>query len=166
MDTHNLRRKKGKEHIMARNMGIAVLIVGIIAIVMGSIFIYQGAAKNNLLVTAMQQEKITLGIDQDKLAAGELIDTAKEAEIAGDTVRDHRHKIAPTYGDLLGGKKFDPSNLDQLKYAQALNLENYLYLAVLGFGLIQVVMASGVFMILTGLALCGLGLALRRVRLE
>jgi len=151
---------------MARTVGIAVLIVGIIAIVFGSIFIYQGIVKNNLLVTAMQQEKITLGIDQDRLSAGELIDTAREAEIAGDTVRDHRHKIAPTYGDLLGGKKFDPSNLEQLKYAQALNLENYLYLAVLGFGLIQVVLASGVFMILTGLALCGLGLALRRVRLE
>ena len=148
---------------MIRKLAIVVLLIGVVSIVIGAVFIGQGMAKNNLLVTAMRQEKITLGIPSDKLAAGEVIDTAKEAQIAGDTVREHRHSIAPTYGDLLGDKQFDPTDPKQLTYAQALNLENYLYLAVLGFGVTQVVIASGVFMVIAGIALCGTGTALWRL---
>jgi hypothetical protein len=147
---------------MIRKLSVLVLIIGVISIIVGAIFISQGVVKNNLLVTAMRQEKITLGIASDKIAAGEVIDNAKEAQIAGDTVREHRHSIAPTYGDLLGDKQFDPTDPKQLTYAQSLNLENYLYLAVLGFGVTQVVIACGVFMILNGVALSGIGIALRR----
>ena len=93
---------------MIRKMALLVIVIGIISIVIGAVFIGQGIAKNNLLVTAMRQEKITLGIPSDELTAGEVIDNAKEAQIAGDTVREHRHTIAATYGDLLGGKQFDP----------------------------------------------------------
>ncbi|MFC1869918.1 hypothetical protein ACFLYE_01450 [Chloroflexota bacterium] len=143
-----------------RYLAIVVLFLGVVGIIIGSIFVAQGVAKNNLLVTAMRQEKITLGMPSDELAAGEVIDNAKEAQIAGDTVREHRHGIAPTYGDLLGGEKFNPMEPMQLTYAQALNLENYLYLAVLGFGVTQVVMGAGIFMILTGIALGGTGVVL------
>ena len=55
---------------MTRILAIVVLLLGVVAIVMGGVFIGQGVAKNNLLVTAMQQEKITLGIPSEKLAAG------------------------------------------------------------------------------------------------
>lgn len=149
---------------VTRGLAILVLFLGVVAVVLGAAFIAQGVAKDNLLVTAMQQEKITLGIPTDKLGAGEVIDSAKEAEIAGDTVREHRHGIAPTYGDLLGEGKFDPTNPLHLTYAQAMNLENYLYLAVLGFGVTQVVIGSGTFMVITGLALGGTGVALYRLR--
>ncbi|GAI28689.1 unnamed protein product [marine sediment metagenome] len=37
----------------------------------------------------------------------------------GDLVREHRRGIAPTYGDLLGGERFNPSDPKQLTYAQA-----------------------------------------------
>ena len=148
---------------MIRKLAILILLIGLVSIVIGAVFTSQGIAKNNYLVTAMRQEKITLGIPSDKIAEGEIIDNAKEAQIAGDTVREHRHTISPTYGDLLGGKQFDTTDPEQLIYAQALNLENYLYLAVLGFGLTQVVIASGIFMVITGFALGGTGLALFRL---
>ncbi|HUT67901.1 MAG TPA: hypothetical protein VMW86_05060 [Dehalococcoidales bacterium] len=147
---------------LIRVLSILVLCLGLVAIVLGGVFIGMGVAKNNLLVTSMQQEKITLGVPSDKLAAGEVIDNAEEAQIAGDTVREHRHSIAPTYGDLLGGKQYDPTNPQQLTYAQALNLENYLYLAVLGFGVTQIAMGSGAFMVITGIALISTGFALQR----
>jgi len=76
---------------------------------------------------------------------------------------EHRREIAPTYSDLLGGGRYNPEDLEQLQYAQALNLENYLYLAVVAFGLTQSVMGSGVFMVFTGLALTGTGVALYRL---
>jgi len=148
---------------ITRGLAIMVLFLGLVAVVLGAVFIAQGVAKDNLLVTAMQQEKITLGIESGRMAEGEVIDSAKEAEIAGDTVREHRHGIAPTYGDLLGGEKYNPTNPQQLTYAQALNLENYLYLAVLGFGITQLAMGSGVFMVVTGIALGGTGVALYRL---
>jgi glucose dehydrogenase len=42
-------------------------------------------------------------------------------------------------------------------------MENYLYLAVLGFGVTTVVIGSGVFMIVTGVALGVTGLVLFRL---
>jgi len=145
---------------MIKGLSILVIILGIVSIAIGGIFLGQAFVKNDLLVTAMQQEQITLGIESDDLAQGEVIDSAREAEIAGDTVREHRHGIASTYGDLLGGAQYDPTNISQLKYAQALNLENYLYLAVLGFGVTQIAMGAGAFMIVTGVALGVAGVVL------
>ena len=50
-----------------------------------------------------------------------------------------------------------------MTYAQVLNMENYLYLAVLGLGLTTVAMASGAFMVITGIALGATGIALFRL---
>ncbi|HEY97341.1 MAG TPA: hypothetical protein G4O16_04085 [Dehalococcoidia bacterium] len=147
---------------MVKGLSVLVIVLGIVSIAIGGIFLGQAFAKNDLLVTAMQQEQITLGIPSEQLAEGEVIDSAREAEIAGDTVREHRHSIAPTYGYLLGGAQYDPTNPVQLTYAQALNLENYLYLAVLGFGVTQIAMGAGAFMVVTGIALGVTGVLLLR----
>ena len=147
---------------MVKSLAILVIILGVVSIAIGGVFVGQGFAKNDLLVTAMQQEQITLGIEDAELAAGEVIDSASEAEIAGDTVREHRHGIAPTYGDLLAGERFDPTQTMQLTYAQALNLENYLYLAVLSFGVTQIALGAGAFMIVVGIALGATGIILVR----
>ena len=144
----------------SRYLAIGVLLVGVVSLAMGITFVVQGQAKANFMRDAMRQEQITLGVEEGEAARGEFVDTAAEAEQAGDLVREHRRGIAPTYGDLLGAERFDPTDPEQLSYAQALNLENYLYLAVAGFGLTTVVIASGVFMIITGIALGGTGVVL------
>ncbi|MGD9116668.1 MAG: hypothetical protein PVJ61_05775 [Dehalococcoidia bacterium] len=137
-----------------RNLGLVVIVIGVVALAVGAVFIQQGFAKETFLKEAMTQEQITLtGVEG-------VIDTAEEAQVAGDTVRDHRHGISPTYGDLLGGENFDPTNLTQLSYAQALNLENYLYLAVASFGMFTIAKATGAFMILTGIGLGLIGFAI------
>ena len=87
-----------------RSLAIIVLLLGVVAIVLGGVFIGQSISKNNLLLQAMRVEQITLGVPSEELAEGEVIDRAIEAQIAGDTVREHRHGIAPTYGDLLAGR--------------------------------------------------------------
>jgi len=148
---------------MVRKLAILVLTLGVVGIVFGGVFVFQGVTKSNQLKEAMRVEQITLGIEVGEVEKGKLIDNAKEAQIAGDTVREHRHGIAPTYGDLLGGGRFDATDSQQLTYAQAMNLENYLYLAVMGFGLTQSVIASGAFMIVAGIALGGTGAALLRL---
>jgi hypothetical protein len=143
---------------------VIMIIIGAVGVIMGAVFIYQGAAKSNLLKNAMRQEKITLNFVPGT-PQNEIIDSAKTAMIAGDTIREHRREIAPTYEALLGGKKFDPNNPKDLTYAQALNMENYLYLAVVGFGLTQLATASGVFMIIMGVAIGGTGIQQYRLTL-
>jgi len=144
-----------------KKMSLVILLLGVVAVVLGAVFIGQGISKNNQLVAAMQVEHVTLGIESE--LEGEVIDSLGEAMEAGDTIREHRRGIAPTYSDLLGDERFDPTDPQQLTYAQALNLENYLYLAVVAFGLTQSVTASGVFMVVTGLALGGTGVVLYRL---
>jgi len=148
---------------MVRILGMAVVVLGVIALAIGIVFVVEGFAKNNLIVDRMNVEKVSLAIDPDNPGVYTQINNAAEAQQAADTIAKHRRSIAPTYQDLLAGGQFDPTNPKHLTYAQAMNLENYLYMAVTAFGLIQVTMASGGFMIITGLAISGVGLALFRI---
>ncbi len=148
---------------MTRYLAIVVLLLGIVGIVMGGVFIGLGVTSNNELKEAMRVEHIALGIEDGQAKGQVVIDSLEEAKEAGDIIREHRRGIAATYEDLLGEGRFDPTNPSHLTYAQALNLENYLYLAVVAFGLVQSVMASGVFMVITGISLGGTGVVLYRL---
>jgi len=145
---------------IGRYLAVVVLVLGIIAFVMGAAFIYQGIAKQDLIRTQMQAEKVTYLLPGEEVEKGNVIDTAKEAQMVADTVKEHRHQIASTYNDLLAGGQYDPTNPKHLTYSQAINLENYLYLGVLAYGLTTVVLASGAFMIVTGFALGTTGMVL------
>ena len=144
---------------VVRYLGIGIMVLALVSLIIGVVFVQQGFAKQSWMVSAMKQEKITFNIDGKDV----IVDNAEKAEKAGNTVREHRHGIAPTYGDLLGGQKYNPTDPKQLTYAQALNLENYLYLSVATFGLITVVLGSGAFMIINGIALGATGFALIKI---
>ena len=147
----------------SKSIPVLLLLIGAIGIILGIAFITQGLLKKNFLQTAMRVETVTLGdVHAPNAPADALIDSGSTAKIAADTIREHRRKISPSYKDLLGGKHYDPTNPKQLTYAQALNMENYLYMSVLAFGLIDVVMGSGVFMILMGLAVGCIGIVFLR----
>ena len=140
-----------------RILGLIVIFLAVISLAIGIVFVQQGFAKEAFLIEAMTKEQITLdGIEG-------IINTPGKAQLAGDTVREHRRGIAPTYGDLLGGERFNPTDAKQLTYAQALNLENYLYLAVTAFGVFTVVKATGAFMVAMALALGATGYGLLSV---
>jgi hypothetical protein len=141
-----------------------IMIVAIASIVMGAVFIAQGVIQADWIKDAMRQEKVTVGLGHGdgEVPKGEYVDSMKEAQAAGDVIREHRRGIAETYNELLGEGRYDPTNPEHLSYAQALNMENYLYLGVLGFGVIQISIAAGSFMILSGIGLGVVSLALRR----
>jgi hypothetical protein len=144
---------------MVRNLGLVVIFFGVVAFAMGIVFVQQGFSQEAWLTQTMKQEQITMPGEP-----GTIVDNAKLAQAAGDIVREDRHKIAPTYGDLLGGGHFNPTNPTQLTYAQAMNIENYLYLAVTAFGVFTVVKATGAFMVVMGLALGATGYSLWIIR--
>lgn len=143
--------------ITVRKLGLAVIIIGVVALAMGIVFIQQGFAQESWLVAAMEQEQIALPD-----GSGVIVDNSQLAQKAGDLVREHRHGISPTYGELLGDGRFDPTNPTHITYLQAMNIENYLYLAVTAFGVFTVVKVAGAFMILMGLGLGATGYMLWR----
>jgi hypothetical protein len=148
---------------LTRSLAILVIFLGLVGVVVGGVFIGQGFAKNQLIVDRMNIEKVSLALDPDNPDVYTPITDIVAAQEAADTIAEHRRSIAPTYQDLLGEGRFDPTNPAHLTYAQAMNLENYLYLAVAAFGLVQVALASGAFMFITGIALVGSGWVILRI---
>ena len=144
---------------ISKYLTATIMVLAVVSVTIGALFIYQAVEKESWMKEAMQAEKVTLGLPENA-PSGEIVDSAEEAQIAGDTIRDHRRGIASTYDELLAGERYDPANHQQLSYAQALNMENYLYLAVLGFGVTTVIMGTGAFMILMGIALGATGVVL------
>ncbi len=145
---------------ISRYLAIMVLLLAMVSVAMGTTFIYQAVETESWMKEAMQLEKVTLGLEESAVAKGEVVDTAEEAQASGDILREHRRGIAATYDELLAGERYDPTNPEHLSYAQALNMENYLYLVVLGFGVTTVIIGTGAFMILMGFALGTTGVVL------
>lgn len=143
-----------------KTLGIVVLVIGLVGLGVGGAFLGIGVAKNTDIAESLRVEKVTLGISPEEIAKGQVVDTLAEAQKAAETLTSHRQNIAPTYGELLNGVKFDPTNPTQLSYAQAMNLQNNMYTAVVAFGLAQSIIANGAYMIVTGIALILAGLAL------
>lgn len=131
------------------NRFLTVLLFAIAAasIAIGAIFVYQAVDKENWIKQAMRQEKVTLGIAEEAVKKGDVIDTAAEAQTAADIVREHRRSLAPNYESLLARGRYDPTNPKHLTYTQALNMENYLYMAVLALGVTLAFTGIGAFMI-------------------
>ena len=150
---------------LIKYLGLGIIVLAVVSLVIGVVFITEGIMKNNLIVDRMNIEKVSLNLDPNNPTVFTPINNAEDAQKAADLIAEHRRSIAPTYQDLLaqGNGRFDPTNLTDLTYAQAMNLENYLYMAVTAFGLIQATMANGAFMIIVGLAIGIIGFMIYRV---
>ena len=142
---------------------IIVLLLGIVGLGIGGAFVGIGFAKNNQIATYLRAEKVTLGLSAADIAKGKVVDGLSTAQNAAQMLTKHRQSIAPTYNDLLGGQPFDPTNVKEATYAQAMNLQTNIYTAVLAFGLAQSIMANGAFMLATGIAFVVVGIVLYRL---
>lgn len=148
---------------LIRILAILILIIGILSVGIGAAFAGIGISKNNLIVKRMNVEKVTIALDPSEPNNSITITNSEQAQAAADIISSHRRAMALTYQDLLAGGRFNPTNPQHLTYAQAMNLENYLYMAVVAFGLIQVAMGTGAFMIIAGIALVLTGVVLLRI---
>ena len=140
--------------VKLRVSGIILILLAVAALSMSAAFLYEGFSKQMFIEGAMRTENITLSsLGVKGPNSGLVIQNAETAQIAADKVRADRRSIAPSYGVLMAGGKYDPTNPEHLAYAQALNLENYLYMAVLGLGVTTLAEAIGGFMLIVALAL-------------
>jgi hypothetical protein len=154
---------------MRRTQYLAMLVVvlGIVSLVMGAAFIGLAVQKNNYVTSALRQQKVTLGLTKEQIANGEVVDNAQTAQVAAETLAKHLQSIAGgTYSDLMAvnkSGKYDPTDINDLKYTQGLNMENSFNLAVLSFGVIQETMAVGAALIVIGIAVGATGFMLFRL---
>lgn len=139
---------------VSRKLGMVVLLLGIVALVIGVVFIGQGIVKNNMITQAMQMEKITYGGSEEIEG---FIDTATEAQLMATTLMEHRMEDYGIYSEL---DREDPGRAAILN---AMTMENSLNLAQLGYGVVTVVIVSGIFMVIMGIAVSSTGLALYRL---
>jgi hypothetical protein len=145
-----------------RKSWLILLALAVVAFALGTVFVVQGITKSAWISDTMRAEKVTLGLSQDKIVKGNVVDSAAEAQQASAILREDRQKIAPTYTDLLAGGHFNASDPVQLTYAQSINMENSLNLVVLGFGVAQMALGAGVFMLVIAIALGIISLILRQ----
>jgi hypothetical protein len=153
--------------LLGRFISIAVIGLGIAALVMGVAFVIEGQSKANYIKAEMRAEQVSLAsLGVEGADSNDFIDSAAEAQKAADIVKEHRLSIAPTYADLMAmspSGRYNPDVPQHLSYNQAMNLENYLYMGVASLGLTTVTIVSGVCMIVTGLGLALAGFALGRL---
>ena len=146
-----------------RYLATIVMLLGVVSLAVGGAFIGIGIQKNNYLVDELRSQQVTLGLTSEQVAAGELVDSAAEAQVAADTLASHLSNIAATYNDLMAANpsgRYDPTNTDNLSYTAGLNMENSLNMVVMGFGVIQVTEATGATLGAIGLAILLVGIVL------
>lgn len=149
---------------MARTSSWMVMIMAVVALGMGIYFLVQGFTKTDLIESEMRIDQVTIGLDEAAIANGELVDSSREAQAALDTTKELRRGLALNYSLLLGGGDFDPTNLAHLSLAQylgqAVDTENYLAVAVIGFGITHLFFYLGGVQIAIGIALGAISIAL------
>ncbi len=151
---------------MGRNkqyLAMLVVVLGIVSVAIGAAFIGLAAQKNNYITNELRQQNVTVGLTKEQIANGEIVDNARKAQIAAETIAKHLQSISPTYNDLMAlnpSGKYDPADPNDLKYTQGLNMENSFNMAVLSFGVIQETMVTGTALIVIGIAVGATGFML------
>lgn len=156
--------------LSSRNIGIVVLLLGLVCLVIGGIFIWQSFDVKSDIVTTMKIMNESYGGDPEYITVdGEIIlypkkidgiiDTQWEAKYMADTLMAHRLNPEEGYPPFTQMERDDP---DRATVIQGISMETALTAAQMGFGISTMSLGIGVFMLVTGIALGGTGLVLRR----
>ncbi len=133
---------------------IFVIVLSIVSIVVGGVFIGQGVGTKQLIVDGLRSERVTLAIEESEALSSEIVDTMAEAQTAAETITQHLRERYGTYADTPRGSE------ERATYLDGLTLINSLNLAVVGFGMVTVVIVSGVLLVIMGLATGTIGVAM------
>jgi len=139
-------------------MAIGILLVGVVSLVLGSVFIAQATGTSAEIKAGLIGENVTLGLPTDENGStnGNVVDTTPELEAAQAVLLQHMRDSYGTYGETERG------SAERTSYLDGLTLMNSMYIATMGYGVTTVILAIGVFMIIVGLALGATGFVLLR----
>lgn len=140
---------------ITRYIWIMVVLMGVAGLALGIVFIVQGAATNRMIAEELRAEQVTTGLTDEQKAAGEVVDTAAEAQAAQDNLAGHLHDRYGTYGDTERGSS------ERDTYLDGTTLRNSFNLAVAGFGVGTMAIGSGIALVVMGVGLVGTGIVLQ-----
>ena len=141
-----------------KTLGIMVLVIGVVCLVVGSIFVWQSLDVKAKVTEGLLDEQLTSGIpgegDEGYDANNIYVDTAAEAQVAHDTILEHMRDDPGRYGDTERG------SAERDHFVDGITLRNSLTIAVMGFGISTIALGIGVFMLVTGVAFGATGLVI------
>ena len=142
---------------MRKVLTIAIMVLAIVVIAAGGVSIWLGQTNSQAVSDRLKAQKVSLRVFDTNAPSDAIITNLSEARLAADTLATHLSKIAPTYSDLLGGKKFDPTNLTQLTYEMGMVLQGNMNMATIAFGLTTTLTFFGAVLIVIGVVLLIIG---------
>lgn len=143
---------------MRTGLTIAIIVLAIVVIAAGAVAIWLGQSNSKAVGDRLAAEKVSLRVFNEDAPPDAVVTNADEARQAADTLREHRRNIAPTYSELLGGKRFDATNPEQITYVVGMTLEGQMNLATLAFGLTTALTFFGSVLVVIGVVLLVIGL--------
>lgn len=143
--------------LMRTVLTIGIIVLAVVVIACGAVSIGLGTTNSKTVSDQLKEQKVSLRVFDENAPADALITNASQARLAADTLAEHLKKISPSYSDLLGGKRFDPTNPTQLTYVTGMNLQGQMNLAALAFGLTTVLTFFGVVLLVIGVVLLIIG---------
>jgi hypothetical protein len=123
---------------------ISAAILGLLLVVGGGYMIIQGISVRNEIRDELKAEQIMTS--QDASIPGELVDDAETARAQADVIKEH---TLGTWGPYSQLPREDPR---RAQFIDGVTLRTALNMAVMGFGVTQLVIGAGVLVLIAGLA--------------
>ncbi|MBI2165248.1 MAG: hypothetical protein HYU29_02440 [Chloroflexi bacterium] len=155
-----------------RYIWIGAAAFGLAFLALGIFFIVKGLDARDQIKAALIEEKVTTGADAEKFGvpAGMLVTDAKTAQAQADVIKMHSIAIkgevlksgVPAtlyYAGMTADLFVSPEARTNARntYLNGLNLRNSLSLAVMGFGVADLAIGSGVMILLLGVFTVAVG---------
>lgn len=132
-----------------RYMWLATAVFGAILLAMGAFFVYEAFDAKALIRAELADEAVVTG--DDAAIPGVLVTNAAAAQAESDVIKAH------TWGKYGPYSLMDREDPNRVTYLKGLTLRNSLNMAVLGFGVADLAMATGAAIMLIGFAAAALG---------
>ena len=131
---------------LKRHMWIGALALGLLFVGFGAFFIFTGLDAKDMIRTALADENVTTAADAVEFGvpAGVLVNDAKTAEAEAEVIKMHSIDNYGRYTDM------DRNDPNRAEYIKGLALRNALNMAVMGFGVADLAIGTGVVIVLMG----------------
>lgn len=123
---------------------ISSAILGLLLVIGGIYMVAQGLSVRNEIRDELRAEQITTS--QDARIPGVLVDDAETARAQADIIKEH---TLGTWGPYSQLPREDPR---RAQFIDGVTLRTALNMAVMGFGITQLVIGAGVLVLVAGLA--------------
>ena len=135
--------------IIKRNVWLAAAVFGSVLLVFGGFFVYKALDAKALITAELMDEAVITG--DDAAIPGVMVLDAATAQAESDLIKAH------TFGKYGPYSEMDREDPNRATYLKGVTLRNALNMAVMGYGIADLAMATGAIIMLMGFAAAAMG---------